>query len=347
MALTWKVSGQSLPTKVGHAVVKFIYDVAREQKRDLADLFPFRGPGWLLKHTSGSNWFCFSIADLPTGQCPVCDKMPPEESASIGRAVESFTGQGYSWAKAVLGAESMSFDRFTYVGPWDGDCLSWQHVRQFIVDWLNDQVLAVTEEVNRQRVLRAIPQPPAFNVQDALDSLVVLECEETCRQGTGFLLEEYGYVTCYHTLGARTSAYTPTSLSKSFPITVVSYDQRVDLAVFRVEGDLHRKALPVGSADAVSLMDHLLVLGFPNYRRGDSGVAQPGMVVGFRPVSGIRRLLTNAGIVAGMSGGPALGRGNRVVGIAATGADTMQNTTLTEDQSIIPVDALGFLVHES
>jgi V8-like Glu-specific endopeptidase len=60
-------------------------------------------------------------------------------------------------------------------------------------------------------------------------------------------------------------------------------------------------------------------------------------------VSGIRRILTNAPIVAGTSGGPVLDKDNRVIGVAVTGAEIMEKAQETEDHGIIPIDALKFL----
>jgi RNA-directed DNA polymerase len=85
------------------------------------------------------------------------------------------------------------------------------------------------------------------------------------------------------------------------------------------------------------------VHGFPNFRLGDSGVAMPGQVVGFRTVSTIRRLLISASIVAGNSGGPVLDAKNRVLGIAVTGADSFENAEKTENHGVIPITALNLL----
>jgi S1-C subfamily serine protease len=91
-------------------------------------------------------------------------------------------------------------------------------------------------------------------------------------------------------------------------------------------------------------MDHLLVAGHPNYRPGDSPLVAPGLVVGFRQMSGIRRILTNAPIVAGGSGGPVLDRSGTVVGIAVTGAERLGVVSGTEDLGIVPIDALDILL---
>jgi len=78
----------------------------------------------------------------------------------------------------------------------------------------------------------------------------------------------------------------------------------------------------------------------PNYRYEDIGVIISGLVVGFRMVSGIQRILTNAPIVAGNSGGPVVGGDNKIVGIAVTGAEMMNLAQEIENHGIVPIDAL-------
>jgi S1-C subfamily serine protease len=97
------------------------------------------------------------------------------------------------------------------------------------------------------------------------------------------------------------------------------------------------------TADDLRQMAHLAICGYPNYRLGDTGTIVPGLVVGFRTVSGIRRILTNAPIVAGASGAPVLNASGMVIGVAVTGADRMENAQDTEDHSIIPIDALNLV----
>ena len=67
-------------------------------------------------------------------------------------------------------------------------------------------------------------------------------------------------------------------------------------------------------------------------------------MIGFRPTHGVRRLLVNAAIVSGNSGGPVLSTNNKVVGIAVTGADCTENVGSTENHGVIPIDALAYLL---
>jgi S1-C subfamily serine protease len=86
------------------------------------------------------------------------------------------------------------------------------------------------------------------------------------------------------------------------------------------------------------------IAGFANYRLGDSGVIVPGLVIGYRMVSGIRWILTNAPIVAGNSGGPVLDSRSNVIGVAVTGSDRMEEAHETENHGIIPIDAIRYLL---
>jgi S1-C subfamily serine protease len=64
-------------------------------------------------------------------------------------------------------------------------------------------------------------------------------------------------------------------------------------------------------------------------------------VTGFRMRSGIRRILVDAHIISGNSGGPVLDKDNRVIGIAVTGADNERDAPDTENHGVIPIDALA------
>jgi S1-C subfamily serine protease len=102
--------------------------------------------------------------------------------------------------------------------------------------------------------------------------------------------------------------------------------------------------LQTGNAEKLVPLDHLLVVGHPNYRVGDSPIVTPGLVAGFRVKSGIRRIITDAPIVAGCSGGPVLDRSGAAVGIAVTGADSFSKARDTEDHGIIPISAIKLLL---
>jgi len=195
----------------------------------------------------------------------------------------------------------------------------------------------------QQRVQRAIPPPPLVNAPKILSALWVLESESAGIQGTAFNLEDSGTITCAHSVKPDSIALRPDSPGKTFKVSILRSNPTIDLAVIGIDSN-PGTTLERGNSDALAMTDYLTVAGFPNYRLGDSGHIAPGIVTGFRAASGIRRILTNAFIVAGTSGGPALSADGKVIGVAVTGADDVTQAQQTENHGIIPIDALGYLV---
>jgi hypothetical protein len=179
-----------------------------------------------------------------------------------------------------------------------------------------------------------------FNFEDISQSLWVLECEQVFRQGTAFRLAGVGLVTCCHVLGPQTKAFKAANFLKKYPVEVIARSEDLDLAVLRVD-IAPDKELEARTAPELELWEEITIAGFPNYRFGDTPHIVPGRVIGFRTVSGIRRVMVNSPIIAGGSGGPAIDDNNLVVGVAVTGADRMEESNDTENHGIIPIGTLS------
>ena len=182
-----------------------------------------------------------------------------------------------------------------------------------------------------------------YDTEAILAEVYVLESEAEAIQGTCFNLAGVGLVTCAHVLRPGLYAFSPSDVARRYPVEVLSSNPAVDIAIVQAPELELGEGLPKGSADDAQQMDEIIVAGYPNYRLGDSGVVMPGSVTGFRTVSGIRRILVSASIVAGSSGGPVLNKQGHVIGIAVTGADRMEDAGETEHHGVVPIDALTFL----
>lgn len=221
-----------------------------------------------------------------------------------------------------------------------------------LFDWLNDIPLPLAEKLNAARVKRALPKPPQYEVESIARACWVLESGPGCVQGTAFQLDGYGFVTCEHVLFddkgepfQEMLLFHSSSITKKYCIRDVKSNRNLDLATFQADIPCDSvEMLTMDKATDIPLHSHVAICGFPNYRLGDTCTLSPGVIVAHRMAKGgVRRMLTNAGIVVGMSGGPAVGDGHKVIGVLATGAAWMQDARETEDQSIIPISALDLL----
>lgn len=320
---------------VGHAVATF----AKNDYRDLADQFPFQSSSTQV--SLSSEFFCAIMESIPGGVATGSEIRKPEDLEMFARVAEQRPNSHEDLVK-LLGSEWFSADRFVYVGPFKKPFACYQHVLWHLGDWLKNYVIPDVLERNRKRIDRAIPLPPQFNTAAILGSLWVLESVSEMRSGTGFNLKNSGIVTADHVLAPDLVAFRADNPTDRFPVSIAARNSAIDLAIVQI-GAAVGFMLEKGVADNLRPMDHLLVAGFPNYRLGDSGLVSPGLVSGFRTVSGIRRILTNTPIIAGNSGGPVVGADGRVIGVAVTGADAPEAAHTTENHGIVPIDALSHL----
>lgn len=280
------------------------------------------------------------------------DKFDDEElKEKASRTLAQKRLPSYTDLYIEYGEDYFSENQFLYITPIENGAISSEHFDAVLVDWLNEKVLPLILENNKRRVLDAIPEAPQYDIEKISRNIFVLDdesddIEKLGSQGTCFYLKDVGFVTCDHVLTSNMECYHPKRSLERYPIEVMARDALLDLAVLRIDDlvrDYELDGLEIGSADNLQQMDHIAVAGFPNYRIGDTGVLSPGLVIGFRPTHGIRRLLVNAAIVSGNSGGPVLNTNNQVIGIAVTGADCTENIGSTENHGVIPIDALTYL----
>jgi hypothetical protein len=174
------------------------------------------------------------------------------------------------------------------------------------------------------------------------DALWVLECEETCTQGTAFFLKDVGLITCEHVVHPQTKAFKANEPAKKFPIRVRFSEPTVDLAICDFDcSDPKTLAPSVGPRQKQG--DPIILAGFPDFQFGDTPHIAPGVVVQARTKSAIERLVIDTPIVKGNSGGPVLNPDGAVVGVAVTGTDRADNVRETADYGVIPIVALKHL----
>ena len=192
------------------------------------------------------------------------------------------------------------------------------------------------------------PSPKVFAdpIKEISEALWILEPEEEVWQGTGFMLAEYGFVTCYHVLGKATHAFKHDNYVIKFPVSVIHQNKDIDLAILKIKHqEIHH--LKAGDCDSLDIGDSITIAGFPNYFLGSTPLFYDGKISGRRTISGIDWMLVDRSIIAGMSGAPVVNKNNEVIGIAARGGKSMDEADRTEFQGIIPVSALKYLINNN
>jgi len=171
-------------------------------------------------------------------------------------------------------------------------------------------------------------------------ALWVLASDESEAQGTGFMLKDWGLITCHHVLSKGMYAFRHDNVLKKYNFSIIYENKDIDLAVLKID-----------SADVVHYLDSsaqpilpyhadVTIAGFPNYYLGHAPYIAPGKVVSSRKIHGIEMITINAPIVHGNSGGPVLDADGKVVGVASSGGDIER----TDFFGYIPINNLQHLL---
>jgi hypothetical protein len=136
-------------------------------------------------------------------------------------------------------------------------------------------------------------------------------------QGTGFFINRNGYLlTCAHCVKG-TSRLEITLGEKKANATVVAVDKKHDTAIIKVDGT-DWPTVPLADSDHLELGQDVSAIGFPeSFTLGKSVKITRGILSGFEGEADSKRLLVDAVLNHGNSGGPLLNDRGEVIGIAS------------------------------
>lgn len=333
------------------AIASHIHWVCREAVEDalpeLADDFPGKLP-WHISARLAGGTLMIHWSETESNRTNVAGDFDDATYSDLVNAIGELRGFEQLFVAPTL-AHCFSWRSLLLVLDGSTSVIRTEDIDDYLLPWLNGPALERAEDLNRRRVERALPSPPRYDLDAIRNACWVLESEVAGVQGTAFALEGVGFVTCAHVAADRAGrphvdlvAFRTDEPATRIRTVGVVASVALDLATFRLDGG---SASPLSRANGeeLPLLSHIAVCGFPNHRPGDTCTLSPGVVTAHRMKSGVRRLLTNAGIVTGMSGGPAVGADGTVIGICANGADYVQDAREVEDQAIIPIAALDLL----
>lgn len=136
--------------------------------------------------------------------------------------------------------------------------------------------------------------------------------------GSGFIINKEGYIlTNYHVIENATEIIVTLSENKSeYRAKVVGQDQKLDIALIKIEGVGELPVATLGDSEALQVGEWVLAIGNPFGLGGTvtSGiVSQKGRIIGAGPYDNF--IQTDASINPGNSGGPLFNMAGEVVGI--------------------------------
>lgn len=338
----WKPTTNMPHYDVGFAVTNLITHIIKTQLPEYLIYFPFQGR-FLFEHYFKTNIALFKLTSLTGAGVPSIGELKSDNL--IKEAKRIITENPFPDFEKIkeTNPDCFSFESFTYIGTQNDMTFSWQHLEEYVTGYLNSFVLPQVIELNKKRVLSVIPSPPSYDIEKIINNIYVIETPSVATQGSCFFLKDYGFVTCAHCISDDSFIYRTQDIKTKYPIKIIKKNDVVDLAIFTVEGIDNNDGLDIGNSDDIAQNDHIAVAGFPNHNFGDTGIFSPGLVVGFRVVSSIRRFLLNTPLIGGNSGGPVVSKNSKVIGVAVTGADKMENANETENHGVIPISALDLI----
>jgi hypothetical protein len=302
----------------------FICSCVSEQLPQYKDVFPFMKG--MVSNCLFNEKFIVYTATYDVHMSMVCFGTLKDDEliCEITDTVKNVKFHCFEQAPKAIYSKHICHNKFIYFSGIEDGKMSTEHFGDYIIDWLNTKVLPNVLENNRLRVLDAIPAPPNFNIEMIMGNIFVLEDEsndidDLGKQGTCFYVENVGFITCNHVLTKGMKLFHANKPAHKYAFSTKKKNGDIDISVL----DVHKIEKPVGfeigNSDELKIMEHIAIAGFPKYQLGDKGFLSPGLITGFRTVSGIQRIVVNVPIVAGNSGGPVINSCNKVIGIAVKG----------------------------
>ncbi len=169
------------------------------------------------------------------------------------------------------------------------------------------------------------------------------EGEVHVAQGTGFLLEGEGLITCAHVVADKgiafegIEAFKVNEPTRKYPVTIKRLDEHRDLAICELDGLPLTERSNFLKRSTIVLKQRLkvLLIGFPNFKIGQkTPFICDAYIASLYAQSGIEKFEIDAQIREGNSGGPVITEDGGVIGIAVEGArkDSGTNAAVFVDE---------------
>lgn len=330
-------------------IVNSIHIVLNKNTPELRGILPFTN-SWKVECYHENDFMILFLKNALELNKPHINSMDSNKVELIKNKTKGISIFDFNTLYSIFGKEYYDLEKFLYVGistkskePKKIFEENWETLTPILAPWMDNILIPSLYNLEKVKLEKIIPKPIKLEIAEITNSLWILECEETSKQGTAFAIEGFGLVTCEHVLGTMTKAFKFNDVTKKYDVIIEKKNSIIDVAILKLKKFNIKSFLKKGNSEHLEQLSQVTISGFPNYRLGDSGTIITGNISGFRTVSGIRRLLVSMPLIAGNSGSPILDSKSRVIGIAVTGADRMENAHQTEHHGVIPIEVLNLL----
>ncbi len=188
--------------------------------------------------------------------------------------------------------------------------------------------------------------------RESADAVWVVETEDrkVCRnrQGTAFLVEDVGFVTCNHVVKdvERIWLFRPDSENSRFEAVVDRSDSHRDIALLSAAGVPPSASLSLGDRSSGQVGDLVQIPGYPDYAPGAQLSSLEARVTEVRVELCVEKIRFETAILAGRSGAPVVDATGVVIGIAERGAPDVDQGQETTRHNAIHVRELLAMIAE-
>ncbi len=167
---------------------------------------------------------------------------------------------------------------------------------------------------NKEWMKIAKPAKVPKSLDEAIATTVTVKCDKG--HGSGFVISNDGYiVTNYHVIADKKEKYKIlTHSGAELPVSVVRYNQRIDLALLKVDTTFDM-AFALPDEKNFSTASDVLAIGTPQSLELVQTVSK-GVISSFRTNEDIPSIQMDARINGGNSGGPVVNDKNEMIGVS-------------------------------
>lgn len=176
--------------------------------------------------------------------------------------------------------------------------------------------------------------------------VIKLDDGKIYRQGSGFFLKEYGFLTNFHVTEVdgffSVYKYDQFDDHRAFfignDINLIKSEQNIDYALYKVSTD--DECFEIGDSTTLETGDQVTIVGYPKFQKGDSPYIQTCNITSRTNYMGSVLFTVSGRVVHGASGGIVLNNQGAAIGLLKGGVDSYEKEADSDKQGFVPLHVI-------